>query len=94
MLIKIKWIITKIIAIPVCLIIGDVKFKSYSYITWDDAWEVIRIISELLIIINGFALPSVLIFPWYLRIPVWLPTIILVFFFMDYEHRRYLRKHH
>ncbi len=89
---KMKWIITKIMAIPMCLILGDFKFKSYNDITWDDTWEVLRIGGELLIIASGFALPPILIFPWYFRIPVWIATIAIMFVFLHIEHKRYVKQ--
>ena len=93
MLIKIKWAITKMMAMPICLIMGDFKLKSYSHITWDDAWGVLRMMGELLIIVSGFALPPIFIFPWYFRIPVWIATIAIMFLFLHLEHERYLREH-
>jgi len=90
MLTKMKWIITKIVAMPMCLILGDFKFKLYNDITWDDAWEVLRIGGELLIIASGFALPPIFIFPWYFRIPVWIATVAIMMVFLHFEHERYL----
>ena len=80
--VEMKWIIIKIVAIPLCLMMGDFKFKSYKYIDWDDAWEVVRVGVELIIIASGFTLPSIYISPWYFRIPVWIATVVVMMVFL------------
>lgn len=94
MLTIIKWIITKMVAIPLCLIIQDFKFKSYNNITWDDTWEILRMGGELLIIGSGFALPPIFIFPWYFRILVWVATVAIMMVLLNYEHNRYQERRH